>query len=83
MKRSQKLALIGMLCIAAAVALGIAWLIICAITGVGLVMNGPWLVALLAAGVGAGLGVASCLEEAKERREELQLRSVEASQAVR
>lgn len=83
MKRSQKLALIGMLCIAAAVALSIAWLIICAVMGIGLVMNGPWLIALLAASIGAGFGFASCLEEAKERREERQLRSIEVSQAVR
>lgn len=83
MKRSRKLALLGMLCLAAAVALGIAWLIICTATGIGLVMNGPWLVALLAAGVGAGFGFASCLEEAKELREEQQLRSAETSRIFR
>lgn len=83
MKRSHKLALIGMLCLAAAVVLGIAWLLICAVMGIGLAMSGPWLVALLAASIGAGFGFASCLEEAKELREERQLRSSEASQAVR
>lgn len=77
MKRSHKLALIGVLCIAAAIALSIAWLLICAIMGIGLVMNGPWLIALLAASIGAGFGFAAWLEEAKE------LRSSEASQADR
>lgn len=83
MKRSHKLALISMLCLAAAVALGIAWLLICAVMGIGLVMNGPWLIAVLTAGVGAWFGFASYLEEAKELREERQLRSSEASQAAR
>ena len=83
MKRSHKLALIGVLCIAAAVMLGTAWLLICTVTGIGLAMNGPWLVALLAAGVGAGFGLASCIEEARELREERQLRSVEVLQADR
>ena len=83
MRRSNKLALIGMLCIAAAVMLGIAWLIISAIIGIGLVMNGPWLIALLAASIGAGFGFAAYLEEAKELRKEGQLRSSEASRAAR
>ena len=61
MKRSHKLALIGVLFLAVAVALGIAWLLICAVMGLGLVMNGPWLVALLAASIGAGCGFASWL----------------------
>ena len=83
MKRSHKLALIGMLCLAAAVVLGIAWLLIWAVMGIGLVMNGPWLIALLTASIGAGFGFAAYLEEAKELREERQLSSSEASQAAR
>lgn len=69
MKRSQIYGLLGVLCIAAALMLGLAWFIVCTATGVGLLMNGPWFIAVLIAALGAVFGFASHVADLRERDE--------------
>lgn len=81
MKRSQIYGLLGVLCIAAALMLGLAWFIVCTAAGVGLLMNGPWLIAILIAALGAVFGFASCVAELREKDDERR-RAIAMQQAI-
>lgn len=67
MKRSQKLALLAVLCVLSGLLLGFAWFIFSLAIGGELLMNGPWFIALLITGLGAGLAFASAVAEGRER----------------
>lgn len=72
MKRSQRLKLSASALVVLGLLVAFAWLIGSLASGVGLLMNGPWLVAVLLCALGAILAFASMVAEAREREESRQ-----------
>lgn len=70
MKRSQKLALLAVLCVLAGLALGLVWFIFSLAIGGALLMNGPWFIALLITSMGAVLAFTSMVVDERERAAE-------------
>lgn len=70
MKRHIKLRVLAILLTLAGAMLGAIWAVFSLAFAGQLLMNGPWLVALLTVALGAGLAFASIVSEAREQRAE-------------
>lgn len=83
--KSSNLKALAVLCTLAGMVLGFAWFIVSMLMGGVLLMNGPWLVALLACAIGAIFAFASMVAEERERREarERAKRLIEAAERAR
>lgn len=72
MKRSQRLKASASALVVLGLLVALAWLIGSLASGVGLLMNGPWLAAILLTALGAVLAFASMAAEDREREESRQ-----------
>lgn len=76
MKRHIKLRVLAILLTLAGAMLGAIWAVFSLAFAGQLLMNGPWLVALLTVALGAGLAFASIVSEVREQRAEDRRRSL-------